>query len=145
MLYNNNGDNMNNENNNLFPETSPVVKEVTETKGKNKGEKSIYNAIGAIVCVVIIILVAIIVTFLVIDSNNSKKMALIDKQNAEKQAKKDAIDGYGQALESVIDIQYNLDGTVLTIEEAKKRVHNENKVSCKYEGINEDRTVYLSE
>ena len=66
---------MNNENNNLVPETSPVVKEVTETKGKNKGEKSIYNAIGAIVCVVIIILVAIIVTFLVIDSNNSKKVA----------------------------------------------------------------------
>ena len=146
---------MGNEKNNVVPENTQGVEVSTnlETQNKEIATSSINNdkkkktskwAVIAI-CISLVFLVFYCCISFVIHNNELKKEEEIKRKETALKNQQEAIDGYGQALESAIDIQYNIDGTILTIDEAKKRVHNENKVSCKIEEINNDRTVYLSQ
>lgn len=129
------------ENNQNNVVTTPVVENVqgtTPVVDQPKKKKKVLPII--LIVIAILFLVFLIVYFLFFAPEKNKTeldLSLKEQENA--------ITGYGQALESAIDLQYNMDQKVLTIEEAKEKVHNENSVKCSIEGVNEDRTVYLSE
>ena len=146
---------MGNEKNNVVPETTPSTEVSTnlETQNKEIATSSINNdkkkktskwAVIAI-CISLVFLVFYCCISFAIHNNELKKEEEIKRKETALKNQQEIIDGYGQALEIIIDNYYKEHNELLSIEDAISYVDIDKRIDCQFIGINEDRTVYLHE
>ncbi len=113
-------------------------------KKSNKGR----NIVTIILICIILVLFTILIYVLNEERKEEEKDSKPDKDITDivltEDEKKEMINSYGKALESVILVHYQKNQTILTFEEANKLVELENDVVCSEHEIYEDGKVYLT-
>lgn len=111
--------------------------ETTNVKDANKKKKIIFIVLGVLVvfCLVVIIFS--------LPREEKAPVVKPDKELTEEE-KKELINSYGEAIESVISINYAKDGQILDYQDAIKLVDFKEDINCSVHEIYTDGKVYLN-
>ncbi len=111
---------------------------VDKKKEKKKKKKWPFIVIG----VVLLLIIIIVVVILLLKDNKKVEKDTTKKLSAKEQ--KEIINGYGEAVEGVIEAYYTNQNVLLEFDDAAKLVEYKHKVKCSVSEVYKDGKLYLN-